>query len=113
MAYTRGFATLRSLGNLTLDEYHAWSIIFARALGHLNGRRLVGIYVPKKTNKTCVKCDRKARVVLVFRYGDSFYQEYYCLSCFDELLGYLLGHIVVSAVKLTEKMGMFGVWGEV
>ena len=111
MAYTRGFATLRSLGNLTLDEYHAWSIIFARALGHLNGRRLVGIYVPKKTNKTCVKCDRKARVVLVFRYGDSFYQEYYCYAHFEEMLYYLLGRVVVTTVNLTKSMYTFAWWG--
>ena len=111
MAYTRGFATLRDLGNLTLDEYHAWSILFARELGHLNGRRLVGIYVPKRTKKTCVRCGKEAHVALVFRYGYSFYQEYYCLGCFDEVLSHVLSKFVVSAVDLTEKIRAFGKWG--
>jgi len=76
------FISLRNLLGTTIDETDAWKIIMARALGHLNYRRLYGIKVYKSSAKRCVMCDKPTNVALIFGWDDGTrYSVPYCLNC--------------------------------
>ncbi len=78
------FISLRNLLGTTIDETDAWKIIMARALGHLNYRRLYGIKVYKSSAKRCVMCDKPTNVALIFGWDDGTrYSVPYCHECLE------------------------------
>ena len=82
------YTNVRHLFGFTVDEAYAWKTILARAMGHLNGRMLLGFRkVSIGTSKKCDKCrERKAAIMLVFDYHGKRYGVYYCSECFLEAI---------------------------
>jgi len=79
----RNYTNLRHLFGLTLDEFYAWRTLLARALGHLNGRELIGVRLLSiGTTKKCSLCRNQARIMLLFQKNSLRYGVYYCSDCF-------------------------------
>jgi len=77
------FINVRSLFGFTVGEAEAWKLILARAMGHLNDRKLLGVRVLKDTSRKCDRCyENTAAIQLVFEYGFKRYSVYYCRECF-------------------------------
>ena len=74
--------TLTDLVDLVLDERDAWSILMARAVGNLNGRRLWGFKKLKRSKKKCMYCGERAEISVVYSYREKVFSEYYCKRCF-------------------------------
>jgi len=110
---SRGRACARAAGRrlyirlhecgLVHDEAVAYSILLARANGLLNGRRLIGFEVLRRSGKTCEwnlaneelplalyaeeePCGRPAALRLVCTYGDAKFAVYLCEEHFGRLL---------------------------
>ncbi len=78
------FISLRNLLGATIDETDAWRIIMARALGHLNYRRLYGLKVYKHSSKECEMCGQPADTALIFGWDDGTrYSIPTCLQCLE------------------------------
>jgi len=105
------FTNLRNLMGFTSDESHAWELILARCMRHLNGRRLYGFKRLTNTTKKCDVCGNyKADIYAVFRYGLTHYGVYYCKSCWVKTvtklmddLEYKVEHIRSRLLSLVEE----------
>jgi len=92
--------------NLTVDERVAYSILMARANGLLDGRRIIGIEVLKRSRKRCEwdlerdqmydhplgpytperPCGKPAALRLICTYGEAKFSVYLCKRHFKRLL---------------------------
>jgi hypothetical protein len=92
--------------NLTADERVAYSILMARANGLLDGRRVIGVEVLRRSEKRCEwnlerdevydyplgpyasekPCDEPAALRLVCTYGETKFAVYLCRRHFERLL---------------------------
>ncbi|MCD6422042.1 hypothetical protein J7L13_01680 [bacterium] len=79
------FTNIRYIFGFTFDESMSWEIILARCMGHLNGRRFLGVkLLSNNTSKKCGICGDKASLLMVFKYGAKTYGVYYCRKCYEE-----------------------------
>ncbi len=97
------YINLRSVFGFTIDEAEAWKLILARAMGHLNGRRLIGFRILKNTSKNC-GCGNKAVIQAVFDYHGRKYGEYYCNECWKEEVNALFEKLGRKIKAMKERM---------
>ena len=100
------FISLRNLLGTTIDETDAWKIIMARALGHLNYRRLYGIKVYKSATKECDYCGKPTNMAFLFGWDDGTrYSEHYCQECIEgEILPMIREHVEEVLRSLRESI---------
>ena len=103
--YLEVFTSLRYLCGFTIDEARSWSLILARAMGHLNGRRLVGFEKLGNTSKKCGRCGKgKAVIKAVFEYRDSKYSLYYCSECWQKRVLSLWVNLVREVGRIKDEL---------
>jgi len=99
------FDNLRHVLDLTWGEYHALSLLIARAMGHLNDRRLRGFQRLTNTSKKCRLCrKRPAKVRAVFEYGYKVYSVYYCEECWREVVNRAMDNMIRDIESYREKL---------
>jgi len=99
------FTNVRNLFGFTIDEAYAWKTVLARAMGHLNGRELLGFRKLRETSKKCDRCRKgKAVLLVVFDYHGRRYGVYYCRECWKKRVYSLWANLVKEVGRIKDKM---------